>query len=81
MSSSDLYWLPSTAMVGYGWVWLFKNGGAWKPIRGRVILGLLGLLLATASCQLLPGNWFARLPPRLPSLTRAFVLVVALRLR
>jgi hypothetical protein len=53
MSSSDLYWLPSTAMVGYGWVWLFKNGGAWKPIRGRVILGLLGLLLATASCLIL----------------------------
>lgn len=54
MSRFDLYWLPSARLLltnGRGYTAARKR---LKPIRGRMILGLLGLLLATgASLSLL----------------------------
>ncbi len=50
----DLYWMPSTAIVAYEWAWLCGHRETLKPVRVRVIFGLLGLLLATvASLSLL----------------------------
>ena len=49
MPIHDLYWLPSTGIAAYEWVWLYHRRRTLDPVRGRAALGILGLVLASAA--------------------------------
>ncbi len=47
MGIHELYWIPSTAVDGYGWTWLYRNWTTLTPIRLRLRIGIAALALAT----------------------------------
>jgi len=50
MALNELYWIPPTAIGCWGWAWLWTNRAVVKPIRLRGVIGIVGLITATAAC-------------------------------